>query len=99
MEDERPRSSDQSIRADIRLRSGAAANFRHVSSTVEHPQYECGVVKGLENNQVVSVCAYPYRIAQVRTRYVAMRPVGNLLAVLPYLMNDETARPGLSSAT
>ena len=59
----------------MRLRSGAAASFRHVSSTAEHPQYECGVVKGLENNQVVSVCAYPYRIAQVRTRYVAIPPV------------------------
>ena len=64
----------------MRLRSGAAASFRHISSTAEHPQYECGVVNGLENNQVVSVCAYPYRIAQVRTRYVAMRPVGNLPA-------------------
>ena len=68
--------------------SGAAENSGHVSGTVEHSQYECAVVEGLEDNQVVSVCADPYLVAQVRARHVAMRPVGNLLAVLPYFSNE-----------
>src|SRR2546429_6629189 len=46
--------------------SGAAENSGHVSGTVEHSQYECAVVEGLEDNQVVSVCADPYLVAQVR---------------------------------
>jgi hypothetical protein len=40
------------------------------------------------------VCANPYRVAQVWTRDVAMRPVCNLRAVLPHLANerDSTCR-------
>jgi len=68
--------------------SGAAENSGHISSTVQDSQYECAVIEGLENDQVVSVCADPYRVAQVRARHIAARAIGNLLAVLPYLSNE-----------
>jgi hypothetical protein len=58
--------------------SGAAENSGHVSSTVEHTQYECDFIEGLEDDQVVAVCADPDRFAQVRTRHEATRSVGNL---------------------
>src|SRR6266849_9866371 len=68
--------------------SRAAENSGQISGTIEHSQYECPLIAGFENDQVVSVYADPYRVAQVRTRDVAQRPVGNLLAVLPYLLNE-----------
>jgi hypothetical protein len=55
---------------------------------VKHSQYECAIVKRLENDQVISVCANPYRVAQVWTRHVVMRSISNLFAVLPYLTNE-----------
>jgi hypothetical protein len=63
----------------------AAENSGHVSVTVKHSQYECTVVERLEDDQVISVCADPYRVAQVWTRRVVIRSARDLLAVLPYL--------------
>jgi hypothetical protein len=68
--------------------SVAAENSGDVSGTVKHSQYECAVVEWLEYDQVNSVCANPYRVAQVGTRHVMMRSLSNLLAVLPYLANE-----------
>jgi hypothetical protein len=65
-----------------------AEDSGEVSGTVEHSQDERAHVEGLENDQVVSMCADPYRVAQVGTRHIAMRPIGNLLAVLPNLLNE-----------
>jgi hypothetical protein len=42
----------------------AAENSGHVSGTVKHSQYECAVVERLEDDQAISVCANPYRVAQ-----------------------------------
>jgi hypothetical protein len=39
--------------------SGAAENSGHVSSTVEHSQYECAFIEGLEDDQVVAGRADP----------------------------------------
>ena len=66
----------------------AAENSGHVSGTVKHSQYECAVVERLEDDQLISVYANPYRVAQVWTRHVMMRSLRNLLAVLPYLSNE-----------
>jgi hypothetical protein len=71
----------------------AAENSGHVSGTVKHSQYECAVVERLEDDQVISMCANPYRVAQVWTRCVVMRSVRNLLAVLPYLANERDSAP------
>jgi len=71
----------------------AAKNSRHASGTVKHSQYECAVVEWLEDDQVISVCANPYRVAQVWTRSVVMGSVRNLLAVLPYLANERDSAP------
>jgi hypothetical protein len=60
---------------------------------VKHSQYECAVVERLEDDQVISVCANPYRVAQVWTRHVVMRSISNLLAVLPYLANEQDSAP------
>jgi hypothetical protein len=76
----------------------AAENWEHVSGTVKHSQYECAVVGLLEDNQVISVCAYPYRVAQFWTHHVVMRSLSNLLAVLPHLANERDSALGLSSA-
>ena len=43
----------------------AAENSGHVSGTVKHSQNECAVVERLEDDQIISVCADPYLIAQV----------------------------------
>ena len=72
----------------MKHRSGAAENSGHVSSTMQDSQYECSVIEGLEDDQVVSVCADPYLVAQVSARHIAARPIGNPLAVLPYLSNE-----------
>ena len=56
----------------------AADNSGHVSGTVKHSQYECAVVGLLEDDQVISVCANPYRVAQVWTHHVMMRSLSNL---------------------
>src|SRR5277367_4524502 len=69
------------------------SNSRHVSGTVQHSQYECAVLERLEDDQVISVRANPYRVAQVRTRRVMMRSLGSLLAVLPYLANERVSAP------
>jgi hypothetical protein len=74
-------------------RSVAAENSGHVSGTVKHPQYECAVVERLEDDQVISVCANPCRVAQVWTRHVMMWSLSNLLAVLPYLANERDSAP------
>jgi hypothetical protein len=71
----------------------AAENSGHVSGTVQHSQYECAVVERLEDDQVISVCASPYRVAQVWARLVVVWSVGNLLAVLPYLANERDSAP------
>ena len=68
-------------------------NSGHVSGTVKHAQYERAVVERLEDDQVTSVCANPYPIAQVWTRSVVIRSAGNLLAVLPYLSNERDSAP------
>jgi hypothetical protein len=68
-------------------------NSGHVSGTVKHSQYECAVVERLEDDQVTSVCANPYPIAQVWTRSEVIRSAGNLLAVLPYLSNKRDSAP------
>jgi hypothetical protein len=73
--------------------SVAAENSGHVSGTVKHSQYECAVVERLEDDQVISVYTNPYRIAQVWTRHVVIRSVGNLLAALPYLANERDGAP------
>ena len=74
-------------------RSAAAENSGQISGTVQHSQYECAVVEPLEDDQVISVCANPYRLAQVWTRHVVMRSVGDLLAVLPHLTNERDGAP------
>ena len=51
------------------------------------------MVEGLEDDQVISVYANPYCVAQVWTRHVVIRSVGNLLAVLPYLANERDGAP------
>ena len=66
----------------------AAENSGHVSGTVKHSQYKCAVVERLEDDQVISVCADTYRVAQVWTHRVVIRSARNLLAVLPYLSNE-----------
>ena len=71
----------------------AAENSGHVSGTVKHSQYECAVVERLEDDQVISVCADPYRVAQVWARRVVIRSARNLLAVLPYLSNERDSAP------
>ena len=71
----------------------AAENSGHVSGTMKHSQYECAVVERLEDDQVISVCADPYRVAQVWTRRVVIRSARNLLAVLPYLSNERDSAP------
>ena len=68
--------------------SGVAENSGQVSGTVQYSQYECAVVERLKDDHVISVYANPYRVAQVWTRYVMMRSLTNLLAVLPYLSNE-----------
>lgn len=73
--------------------SVAAENSGHVSGTVKHSKYECAVVERFEDDQVISVCANLYRVAQVWTRHVVMRSIGNLLAVLPYLANERDSAP------
>lgn len=60
---------------------------------MQHSQYECAVVERLEDDQVISVRANPYRVAQVWTRHVMMRSLSNLLAVLPYLANERDSAP------
>jgi hypothetical protein len=55
-----------------------AENSGHVSGTMKHSQYECAVVERLEDDQVISVCADPYRVAQVRTRRVVIQSARNL---------------------
>jgi hypothetical protein len=62
---------------------------------MKHSQDEYTVVERLEEDQVISVCANAYRIAQVWTRDVVMRPVGNFLAVLPYLVNERNGAQGI----
>jgi hypothetical protein len=62
---------------------------------VQHSQYECAVVERLEDDQVISVYANPYRVAQVWTRYVMMWSLTNLLAVLPYLANERDSALGI----
>ena len=74
-------------------RSVAAENSGHISGTVKHTQYECAVVERLEDDQVISVCTNPYRVAQVWTRRVVLRSVRNLLAALPYLSNERDSAP------
>jgi hypothetical protein len=54
-------------------RSVAAENSGHVSGTVKHSQYECAFVERLEDDQVISVYANPYRVAQVWTRSDVVR--------------------------
>jgi hypothetical protein len=71
----------------------AAENSGHVSGTVKHSQYKCAVVEWLEDDQVISVCADTYRVAQVWTRRVVIRSARNLLAVLPYLSNERDSAP------
>jgi hypothetical protein len=71
----------------------AAETSGHVSGTVKHSQYECAVAERLEDDQVISVCTNPYRVAQVWTRRVVLRSVRNLLAVLPYLSNERDSAP------
>ena len=75
--------------------SVAAENSGHVSGTVKHSQYECAIVERLEDDQVISVWANPYRVAKVWTRHVVMRSVGNLLAMLPYLANERDSASGI----
>src|SRR5258708_4942311 len=71
----------------------AAENSGHVSGAVKHSQYECAVLERLEDDQVISVCANPYRAAHGWTRHVVMRSLSNLLAVLPYLANERDSPP------
>jgi hypothetical protein len=73
--------------------SFAAENFWHVSGSVKHSQYECAVVERLKDNQVIAVCANPYRVAQVWTRHVVMRSLSNLFALLPHLANERDSAP------
>jgi hypothetical protein len=74
-------------------KSVAAEHSGHVSGTVKHSQYECAVVDRLEDDQVITVRANPYGVAQVWTRHVVMRSISNLLAVLPYLTNERDSAP------
>jgi hypothetical protein len=55
---------------------------------VKNSQYEGAVFERFEDNQVISVGANPYRISQVWACDVVMRPVGDLFAVLPYLVDE-----------
>jgi hypothetical protein len=71
----------------------AAENSGHVTGTVKHSQYKCAVVEWLEDDQVISVCADTYRVAQVWTRRVVIRSARDLLAVLPYLSNERNSAP------
>ena len=76
----------------------ATENSGHVSGTVKHSQYECAVVEPLEGDQVISVCANPYRVAQVWTHHVVIRSLSNLSQSCRISRMNETARVGLSSA-
>lgn len=60
---------------------------------MKHSQYECAVVEPLEYDQVISVCANPYRVAQVWTHHVVMRSLSNLFTVLPHLTNERNSAP------
>jgi hypothetical protein len=60
---------------------------------VKYSQYESAVVERLEDDQVISVCANPYRVAQVWTRHIVMRSLSNLFAVLPHLANERDSAP------
>jgi hypothetical protein len=60
---------------------------------VKYSQYESAVVEQLEDDQVISVCANPYRVAQVWARHIMMRSLSNLFAVLPYLANERDSAP------
>ena len=66
----------------------AAENSGHISGTVKHSQYECAVVERLEDDQVIPVCANPYRVAQFWMRHVVTRSLSDLFAVLPHLANE-----------
>jgi len=55
---------------------------------VKNSQYERTVVKRLEDDQVISVCANPYLVAEIWTCHIVMRSVGNLLAVMPYFTDE-----------
>ena len=68
--------------------SFAAENPRHVSGSVENSQDEGAVFERLEDNQIISVRADPYRISQVRACNIVMRPVRDFLAVSPYLADE-----------
>jgi hypothetical protein len=60
---------------------------------VKYSQYESAVVERLEDDQIISVCANPYRVAQVWARHIIMRSFSNLFAVLPYLANERDSAP------
>jgi hypothetical protein len=79
-------------------RSVAAKISGHVSGTVKHSQHECAVVERLEDDQVISMCANPYRVAQVWTPHVVMRSVAIFSQCCRISRMNKTARPGLSSA-
>ncbi len=49
-----------------------ADNSGHVSSTMKNSQYERAVVERLEDDQVISVRANSYRVAQIWTHRVMM---------------------------
>jgi hypothetical protein len=55
---------------------------------VKNSQYEGAVFERLEDNQVISVRADPYRISQIRACDIVMRSVGDFLAVLPYFADE-----------
>ncbi len=55
---------------------------------MKNSQYEGAVFERLEDNQIISVRADPYRISQIRACDIVMRSVGDFLAVLPYLADE-----------
>jgi len=68
--------------------SFTAESPRHVSGSVKNSQDEGTVFERLEDNQIISVRADPYRISQVRACDIVMRSVRDFLAVLPYLADE-----------
>ena len=62
-------------------RSVAAEDSGYVSGTVKHSQYECAVVDRLEDDQVISVCANPYRVLDAPRSDVVRRQSSRSVAV------------------
>ena len=55
---------------------------------MEHSEYECALLEGLEYNQIVSMCADPHGITQVGSHSIAKGTIGDRHAALAYFSNE-----------